>query len=702
MAEGFNLELTQNRYTLALKAEMDSYAGKLKAAVVGMLGSGMSDNEIIETLKKDLYSGGPIFGGLKNQFGSIIGGAINDYGQTGLSEIADDEELTWLTTSTKPCKDCLPRHGMTKTYKEWVAIGLPRSGWSVCGYNCLCVLIPGNSIPDIEDFGGPVEAVTIREVRKEVRERMDTDLEFQDRVIEFRTKREMKNDPQLFVKYKKDPEYKAKIDGIVTRKYQAAKAKKEAELLRQRLLKEGLGIDGAQVFGDTLTKVEGVRLGGSTGAFMVQDLNGQRWIMKNYSRNIKRVQNEYIANRLYKELGVKVPDGRIAQFDGDLCFASKVLDGVEEMGSGHVGFVADTAAAKKGFVVDSWLANWDVAGLSYDNILLKPGSKTQIYRIDQGGALIFRAQGGAKNLTREVTELKTLRDPGMNRASAELFKHVTDEEIAVGIQTVRNKYKKIDVADIIKSSGIDDITGKEISDLLASRMNYLWEWRKEVLRKKKGGPASGTFVVFNDPANPHAIDTPNALRSNSVSTWNKLSASEKAAFKGYTGSGYRNMNRNAVNGIGEPGLDTGLTKFDRYNGRIGRGIQYWDPKLEEDFKKWKSGEWGYVEWKAYSSTSLSTGVFRKDFNVIILNKGHHPGAFVDSFSTCKGEQEYLLGRNAKFHVIGWDEKGNKKFLLVEEVKDSSMIPERQGPPPRVDAREEFQKFRDEVQSRGGL
>lgn len=54
----------------------------------------------------------------------------------------------------------------------------------------------------------------------------------------------------------------------------------------------------------------------------------------------------------------------------------------------------------QGFIADAWLGNWDVAGQGYDNII-KTGTAHDVgdaYRIDTGGALLFRAQGNPKTL----------------------------------------------------------------------------------------------------------------------------------------------------------------------------------------------------------------------------------------------------------------------------------------------------------------
>jgi hypothetical protein len=55
---------------------------------------------------------------------------------------AAKSDLTWITVQDKKvCDDCGPRHGSTHSATEWIEMGLPRTGWSVCGGRCRCVLV---------------------------------------------------------------------------------------------------------------------------------------------------------------------------------------------------------------------------------------------------------------------------------------------------------------------------------------------------------------------------------------------------------------------------------------------------------------------------------------------------------------------------------------------------------------------------------
>lgn len=52
----------------------------------------------------------------------------------------------WVNTSGRPCPGpaggCEARNDVRRTLEEWVALGLPRTGWSYCKHRCHCVLLP--------------------------------------------------------------------------------------------------------------------------------------------------------------------------------------------------------------------------------------------------------------------------------------------------------------------------------------------------------------------------------------------------------------------------------------------------------------------------------------------------------------------------------------------------------------------------------
>ena len=88
--------------------------------------------------------------------------------------------------------------------------------------------------------------------------------------------------------------------------------------------------------------------------------------------------------------------------------------------------------AMDGFVTDAWLANWDSVGATYDNLLIDSAGRA--YRIDGGGSLLYRAQGGLKGakFTDDVGELESLRNSTINPQGAAVFGKITNQELYAG------------------------------------------------------------------------------------------------------------------------------------------------------------------------------------------------------------------------------------------------------------------------------
>ncbi len=54
--------------------------------------------------------------------------------------IKNNTMMTWVIESGNPCPDCIDRNGQVKTFQEWVGLGLPREGATICGAYCKCEL----------------------------------------------------------------------------------------------------------------------------------------------------------------------------------------------------------------------------------------------------------------------------------------------------------------------------------------------------------------------------------------------------------------------------------------------------------------------------------------------------------------------------------------------------------------------------------
>lgn len=208
-------------------------------------------------------------------------------------------------------------------------------------------------------------------------------------------------------------------------------------------------------------------LGGSTGAKLMQDKAGNKWVVKGTESGKltkDHLQNEIDADRAYRALGFKVPEGGLKEWKGNHYKLTEFVEG-KEMGTGNALFHKE---ASKGFIADALLSNWDSVGMSGDNMLVaKDGG---LYRIDNGGALKYRAQGTEKGAQfgPVVTELQTLLDPSKNPTGAKAFssllgKSLTDEPLLGQVQHVLSK----------KAEVLEAITDPVTRGILEKRFDYL-------------------------------------------------------------------------------------------------------------------------------------------------------------------------------------------------------------------------------------
>lgn len=181
----------------------------------------------------------------------------------------------------------------------------------------------------------------------------------------------------------------------------------------------------------TMKKV-GAKPGGSVPGAIYRDASGADWLVKKTSsEDLSR--NEVLAGSLYKAAGVAVPELKLVKDGGKQYVGSKMVAGYKPAGSALSS--GALPGVGEGFAADAWLANWDAAGLVYDNIGTVEGKPM---RIDVGGALLYRGMGQPKGdkFGSTVGEVDTLRDPKINPQNAKAFSKVTPAEIKAGVAKI--------------------------------------------------------------------------------------------------------------------------------------------------------------------------------------------------------------------------------------------------------------------------
>ncbi len=143
----------------------------------------------------------------------------------------------------------------------------------------------------------------------------------------------------------------------------------------------------------------GKRLGGSTGARLVE-LLGRKFVLKG-GASPEHLASEQAADEAYRAAGLNVPEQRtVTSKSGNRFKLADFTEGQDLAAwwnaKGRTKAERDAMRAKlqAGLDVDAMLGNWDVIGMSGDNILVDKGGEP--WRIDNGGSLGFRAQGARK------------------------------------------------------------------------------------------------------------------------------------------------------------------------------------------------------------------------------------------------------------------------------------------------------------------
>lgn len=276
-----------------------------------------------------------------------------------------------------------------------------------------------------------------------------------------------------------------------------------------------------ELFPQDLSSLKVVKkLGGSTGAQLVEDINGNQYVMKRGANtSSEHVRSEYLTNQLYDLMGLRVPDYELYEENGEAILLSKFIPLTRVPGSNDYDEMA------KGFVVDALLANWDI--YQNDNCLVD--SAGRIVRVDNGGALNFKARGDSKPFGDSVTDFDS-----MKHYNPAVVSNLSNQDYINQINEVLKK--KDDVINYLEESGNKNmaVTFKNrfsslevIKNNLEAKINK--SNRQIVPRNLKN--ASDMYKVFSDDEmdafwkNQHGSDYYDKINAtNKMVGWELLSS----------------------------------------------------------------------------------------------------------------------------------------------------------------------------------
>lgn len=230
-------------------------------------------------------------------------------------------------------------------------------------------------------------------------------------------------------------------------------------------------------------KYTGIVLGGSSGvklyAKVSSDSKDLYAVKTPHKGDPNQVKQEAVISQVYRNFGLKTSKSFYDEESGVLI--SEYIDGAKQLGS--LNSVAKQSIRKevqKGFVLDCILANYDAVGQGEDNILVKDG---EVYRIDLGGCLEYRAQGGVKHFASTALSI-----PFSMKEKNPIFSNIEDEQIKEQLEQIVANKKGFDV---IKSLKEKDYYSTILSRLESLCIEYGVNFHKdsgdfEVIEEEKG------------------------------------------------------------------------------------------------------------------------------------------------------------------------------------------------------------------------
>jgi SPP1 gp7 family putative phage head morphogenesis protein len=202
-------------------------------------------------------------------------------------------------------------------------------------------------------------------------------------------------------------------------------------------------------FPETIDGLQDIqRLGGSTGARLVQDpVTGKRYVLKRGS-SPDHLREEFYADALYNALGVNVPKARLYETTQGPVKLAEFIEGKTLNRFSPEEIARFKKDIQKHMATDAVMGNWDVIGEVADNVLVTPAGK--IYRIDNGGSLRFRAKGEPKGAlwNDHPIEFWTLRNQKMNPTAFEIFKDTSIYDIGKQIRELETKRAAIEALNL--------------------------------------------------------------------------------------------------------------------------------------------------------------------------------------------------------------------------------------------------------------
>lgn len=242
--------------------------------------------------------------------------------------------------------------------------------------------------------------------------------------------------------------------------------------------------------------------GSNPGGFY-KGADGQKYYIKKYS-NLEQGQTEISSQKIYSMVGVETPSAQMVLIKGEWHYVSKLLPGLKQLDiTETVAYMkANPEAAAALHITSAFTQNWDLFGLTNDNLLLNPATG-KFVAVDVGGTFKFRAQGKHKDYDPTGLDFHSLMDPSKNTMGSQAFAGLYDNPKAIAAARETIKFLKSSVNYIdMNAAGI----GVSRAEMLA-KLNGL----ESKLKAEETRAALGSMKTGGAKEYPHLTPTDTQL-----------------------------------------------------------------------------------------------------------------------------------------------------------------------------------------------
>jgi len=423
-------------------------------------------------------------------------------------------------------------------------------------------------------------------------------------------------------------------------------------------------------------------LGGSSDASLYTTPGGHQVVAKSGS-SPEHAQAEVDANRIYEALGVNVPKTAMMDVDGKQKIVSQFINGEtldqawSKADAGEKEKISD--AIKSHFVADALLGNWDVIGTDAKNTMVAKtggGNITDAFRIDNGGALDYRAMGDKKTLGPKVAELDSMRSSKMsaNPIQHEIFSQLTDKEINQQISSILKKKDAVLAATPERLKGVmaqrlDDLQSRLNESQKASGIASLaGKPQAEVKAAAKSFSGTANAVSKAQATNiiQHADHSLNQTEFKNVAK----TSSHYSTLNAFTGGSYSEFNTNPHSEKSKKLVEAVNSLAPVKTALVSRGQSFYASELpkylanyydSEGKPKTYAQEYTLSSWSKAANPAFSG-------NVILTVKNPKSAKDIQFLSKFPNEQEAVFTKGTKFRPTGPPViKGGTYHIELEEV-----------------------------------